>query len=817
MSTKKTKGSTNLKKKTTKTQKKPSKKKKPVKKKRPPLKQRVKGALGRVVKQEVWVKGKEPPKFYSFEKKFRGLYIIFLAYSFILIIGINDPQNAVVNLLMFGDPFTFGVAILMFFVILSFLLSIDKLRIFIFEGNTLIKQTVFYIGLIAGIYLFLIFFIGTNFNFITYLLILSMIWLFLLSSRFYMNARKFSTKIESNFIKKYSRTRYGVALIVPFFVLGLLIIVSLFYRSVLVYLALDFFGPSSPVNAVAVYNTEMRLIMPLIYLSLVLTLLFIIFEFVFTRSRAETKRAGGFDNFTFALIVMFIFAFQIFQITIFLLLRPETIATIKDAFGAGGTATVTYIFLFEFILSMIFLLRIIKKLGTTLGWGILIWKKDGMILFFLGCVFAQTLTRYALTTQVANQELTLAGDIMLLDRYIVSVLMIALLGLTLLVYYLKPHETSMFMRLQRETVSGEDKSMEIIYKLIRSEYIRRGEPFPVNILERDMIKSTQLSKGLVYSLLKRLSDRDMNIDLLEKRDAKGKRVKFVEFLSITEQFEKKKVAEKKAKEYLSKRLVDTMAKEKRSTQISTKDLKKGKATDQFISSLATGYSKKQKAIQEEKKATEAKTSTLFKIEVLSEEIRSQVKSVIKKEYLFRLEHTEKYPEIYIPISQLSTAITGATKISNVHGILDELAKRDVEIELLKNREMPEDKKIKLFPIHDFHVSSSLEHFRPELYDKFRIALFKTLVRNLKLKKTSSVISKLKRSMPKQNEKQIATVDLLTMLYNYYTEYDKQLKSIPDKPKMIRLLKAWGDTLSKKKPSTLKTTKDTMKKEKSKKK
>ncbi len=498
-----------------------SAKKKPAKKKKPKLKQRMKDNLAKAKKkmiyQEVWVKGKEPPKFYSFEKKFRGLYFIFIFYSFIMIWAISVPENdaslIIIDLLTFGNPFMFGISIFIFFILLSFLLSIDKLRIFIFEGNHVVKQLVFYAGLIAGIYLLLTIFVGTSINYTTYLLVLSMVWLFLLSSRFYMNARKFSTKIESNFIKKYSRTRYGVALIVPFFILGLLIVFSLFYRSVLVFLALDFFGPNSPANAVMVYTTEMRLIMPLLYLSLVLTMLFIIFEFVFTRSRAETKRAGGFDNFTFALIVMFIFGFQIFQITIFLLLRPETIAAIKDAFGATGSTTVTYIFLFEFLISMYFLTRLIKKLGTTLGWGVLFWKKDGLILFFLGCVFAQTLTRFALTTQVPNQELTIAGDILLMDRYIVSIIMIALLGLTLLIYYLKPHETSMFMRIQRETVSGEDKSMDIIYKLIRSEYIRRGEMFPVNILERDMIKSTQLSKGLVYSLLKRLSDRDMNIKI----------------------------------------------------------------------------------------------------------------------------------------------------------------------------------------------------------------------------------------------------------------------------------------------------------------
>jgi hypothetical protein len=209
MSTKKTKGTANLKKTKGKAQQKTTKKK-TTKKKKPPIKKRMKSGLGkvknRILYQEVWVKGKEPPKFYSFEKKFRGLYAIFLFYSFVLIWGLSIPQNEssiiILNMLTFGNPFTFGVTILLFFVSLSFLLSIDKLRVFLFEGKHILKQALFYIGLIAGIYIFLLFFVGTNINFTTILLLLSMVWLFLLSSRFYMNARKFSTKIESNFIKK---------------------------------------------------------------------------------------------------------------------------------------------------------------------------------------------------------------------------------------------------------------------------------------------------------------------------------------------------------------------------------------------------------------------------------------------------------------------------------------------------------------------------------------------------------------------------------------------------------------------------------------
>ncbi|MCK4781135.1 MAG: hypothetical protein KAT57_13130, partial [Candidatus Lokiarchaeota archaeon] len=263
----------------------------------------------------------------------------------------------------------------------------------------------------------------------TYLLTLAMIWLVLLSSRFYIYSRKFSTKIEARFIKKYSVSRYFFAVIIPFFILGVLIVISLFYRSFLVFLSLDFFGPKDPSGAVAVYNLEMTRIMPLIYFSLVMTLVFIIFEYVSTRRRAETKRAGTFDNFTFSLIVFFIFFFQILQISIYMLLQDETISAFQATIGATGSV-VSFIFVFEFIISMYFLYRIVKKLGKTLGWRILIFKKDGLILLFLACVFAQTLTRFSLASEIPNQIVTDVGVILMWDKYIISVLMIFFLGTT---------------------------------------------------------------------------------------------------------------------------------------------------------------------------------------------------------------------------------------------------------------------------------------------------------------------------------------------------------------------------------------------------
>ncbi|MHA1240995.1 MAG: hypothetical protein ACTSQU_09385, partial [Promethearchaeota archaeon] len=411
-------------------------------------------SIRKVFIQELYVDGEDPPKSYFGEKKFFGLYAIFLIYSFLVLIGINFPGTYLI-ILTFGNPFVFGNALVAFFLVLSILYSVDKIRIFIFEKHTAIKQIILYVGIISSFFIIFLYVYNLNTNLISYLLGLSTIWLVLLSIRFYMYSRKFATKIEAKFITKYSSFRRFIAFIAPYFILGVLVVMALFYRSLLVYISLDFFGPFAPSEAVGVYELEMRLIMPLIYFSLILTLLFIIFEFVFTRRRAETKRAGLFDNYTFSLIVLFIFFFQVFQLSLFLILNPVTITALKATVGASSS-TIWFIFIIEFAVSILFLYRIIKKLGRSVEWKLLIFKRDGLILLILGCVLSQTLTRYALQKPVPNQIITPLGQFFMADKFIISILMIIFLGSTLLLYYLKPHETSMFIRLQKETVDQEE-------------------------------------------------------------------------------------------------------------------------------------------------------------------------------------------------------------------------------------------------------------------------------------------------------------------------------------------------------------------------
>jgi len=742
----------------------------------------------KIIHQEVLVDGQEPPKSFSFERKFWGLYGIFIFYSLILITAINIPESNWIRFLMFGNPFAFSNTIVAFLLVLSFLYSIDKFRLFIFGEKSVIKQLLLYCSIITLLYL-LFLYIGTSINFMTYLLTLAMIWLILLSSRFYIYSRKFSTKIEARFIKKYSILRRFFAIIIPFFILGVLVIISLFYRSFLVWLSLDFFGLYDPSSAVDVYNLEMGVIMPLIYFSLVMTLMFIIFEFVFTRRRAETKRAGTFDNFTFSLVVLFIFFFQILQISIFMLLQDPTINAIKASIGATGSA-VSYVFILEFIISMYFLFRIIKKTGKTLGWRILFFKQDGLILLCLACVFAQTLTRFSLASEIPNQIITNIGIVLMADKYIISVLMIFFLGITLLIYYLKPRETSMFMRLQKETVSDEERNVDRVYKIIRSEYIRRGEAFPIKIIERELIKATQLSKSNVYALLEILAKKDMDILITEKKEL-GKQEKMIDFVSVTERFEKKGVAQQKARRYLSERLFKTAVEKKSKTSRLGQHIESDKPTDSFITSLSTNYYKKQR--DKELRRQKLKNVQISFIDLGSaEDLKDQILEIIRKEYLYRIENPEKYPNFYIPISEITYQIERKTRVNpgELYPILEELTNRDIELALIENPEEPEDKKIEFFPFTDENMIYSLASFRPEEYSNFRIYVTKNFLKALNTKKEKRIIFQLKKEIPGQTEHQQSWLDLLNNLYKYYPTYTEQINQVPNKQKLLNQLDNW---------------------------
>jgi hypothetical protein len=469
------------------------------------------------------------------------------------------------------------------------------------------------------------------------------------------------------------------------------------------------------------------------------------------------------------------------QISIYLLLQPQTVAAFKATIGATGSAA-AFIFIFEFIISMYFLYRILKKTGRTLGWRILIFKQDGLVMLCLACVLAQTLTRFSLASQIPNQIITDVGELLMADKYIISVLMIFFLGSTILIYYIKPHETSMFMRLQKETVSEEQKSLERIYNIIRSEYIRRGKAYPLSIIERELIKATQLSKGNVYDLVEELARKDMDVLITEEKQDVGSPIKMINFTSVTERFEKKGVAKQKAKKFLSERLFETALEKQSKTSRLLKSGESDTPTNSFVSSLTTDYGKKQ---EEKELRNQKKTAISFGGQ--TESLKNQIINIIKKEYTFRIERPDKIPELYIPISEISNEIESALRVNpgELYQILEDLHKTDLELILLNNPDEPEDKLIKFLPYSDDNLCYSLTNFRFDEYSKFRALVAKNFVRNIKTKRERRVLNQLKKEIHEENEAQKSWIDLLTILHKFYPLYTEQLNSIPDTEKLIK--------------------------------
>jgi len=452
-----------------------------------------------------------------------------------------------------------------------------------------------------------------------------------------------------------------------------------------------------------------------------------------------------------------------------LILHEETISAIKTTVGATS-ATVTYIFIFEFIISMFFLYRIVKKLGRSIGWRLLIFKKDGLMVLILGCVYAQTLSRYALQNQIPYQGITEVGQIFMADKYLVSIIMIIFLGLTLLVYYLKPHETSMFIRLQKETVSEETKDSDIVLKLIRSEYIRRGEAYPIEILERELIKSTKLSKQKVYSIINKLASDNIDIKISYKKDDLGMEHKYLDFVSVTEKFDRKGVADKKAKKYLSERLFETMSKKGKTLKLGG-NLQSNGSSNQFLNSLSTDYTKKQ--LDEKNIKTQQKSTTFsFAQKKIPPSLKNNIMLTIKKEYTYRIENADKYPDFHFCISEIASEIQSETRITvgELYPILEIINESDIEFELLDNPEEPDDKIISFFPIADDALSYIISNFRPEEYAKIQIRLIKQFLKFLNRKKVKATFAKLKKKITDRNDVDKSWKQILTRLENYFTDY-----------------------------------------------
>ncbi|GAH43084.1 unnamed protein product, partial [marine sediment metagenome] len=275
----------------------------------------------------------------------------------------------------------------------------------------------------------------------------------------------------------------------------------------------------------------------------------------------------------------------------------------------------------------------------------------------------------------------------------------------------------------------------------------------------------------------------------DKKDDRGRYQKYVDFTSILEKFDKKGVAQKKAKKYLSDRLFTTMRSDKSEQLDLHVDTTQDKASDQFISSLTSDYTKKQKdELSFERKQKNATIS--FTQKEIPQTLRNDILNILKKEYAYRIENQEKYADYHYSISEIASQIQMETRITpgQLYPLLEKIAADDLALNLEKNPDEPEDKRINIFPIADDDLSHTLANFRPEDYKKIRIKITKLFLKFLNRKKTKAVFSNLRKQIGDNTEKQRGWNELYKMLNNFYPKYVDILERIEQGVELPKILK-----------------------------
>jgi len=203
-----------------------------------------------------------------------------------------------------------------------------------------------------------------------------------------------------------------------------------------------------------------------------------------------------------------------------------------------------------------------------------------------------------------------------------------------------------------------------------------------------------------------------------------------------------------------------------------------KASDQFISSLTTDYTKKQNdELSFEQKQKDISIS--FTQKEIPAALKNEILDVLKKEYTYRIENQEKYPDFNYSISEIASQIQMETRITpgQLYPILENISEGDIELDLIKNPDESEDKRINFYPIADDDLCFALANFRPEVYQKIRIKIIKNLIKFLKRKKAKAVFSKLRKEIGDKTEEQKAWNSVFKILNNYYPQYVEEFEKL----------------------------------------
>ncbi len=695
--------------------------------------------LGRTKKQ----KRIDKPSYIG--KPMVGLFLFFALYSFIFVYLLNNSEidtlfEIILCYMCFMDPYSFGIALTFTFIDLALLFSNEKIITWFFGKKTAIKQI-----------LIIIFLQITNFVIIYYLdnlwgyeypllLIGSTVWLIFQSIRLYSGSKQFAVKLEMRWTAKYSPFRSFLARFTPYFILGLLTFISIIFRYFIVIWTLDFIGhpAKAPDIAVSLYKNEMQIIMPMIYVGLLFIFIFILLQSILTFKKGETRKSGAFDSSTFAWITFVMFLYALYNVALYLFLDPNfllgTSIVLNRTSSSGGG-----FFFFEFLIAIIFLIWIVGDLSKTFQSGFLILSKDGLVMFLISTIFAQTSARIGMIfTDGSLAHGSFAGFITY-DHLILPILIILFLGITIIAYWRKPQEMSMFLHIDQQNVKSEDEKMSTVLKFLKREFIRRGDKYSISQeITLSLEKITNLPYDSILNLIKQLDKKYMDLQLTKKKVKDGSKQFFIHFLPITDQYSRED--DLKAKKYMQDRFSTLIRKKQRKRM----NFGKGSYTSSknqasyFIQSLSVQYGKKIKDEASFLKSQEEKEQILYKAITYDE--HDLVFNLVRSEYLKRIAEIIDYPdEFRINISDFAGIISNATNIpvKRIPSIISDLVKDDWNLQLIskgKHKNGEEDRWIEFFPISDFEIYMQLNKYRPETLSKLNIYMWKVFNKGIVFKR-----------------------------------------------------------------------------------
>ncbi|MHA1519255.1 MAG: hypothetical protein ACTSRK_03640 [Promethearchaeota archaeon] len=680
-------------------------------------------------------------------KKMIFILLIFLIFSFTLFTEMNTALFEDTFLLTaltfftFDQPYIFGIAVSFTFIELSIINCNDKIHEWFFGKLYLLKQIIIIGGLMVGNF-YLALYLNDRFDLYSGLLILAMFWLIFQSVRIFNGAQTGATKSEAKISERYSPFLYFIAIITPFIILGVLTFLAWLFRALIVVFTLDYIGhPDIQQTDIAleIYGKEMGIIMPMIYTGLFFIFVLMIAQMILSRKRGATKRAGAYDNFSFGLIAFVMFLYSIYNMALYLFMDETFLQGFNTLLGSeshGNTA-----FFIEYLITIFFLLWIVLDLHNQFEKGILFFTKDGLIMFLLGTIIAQTTARLGIASGIADVGSTLA-NVIKYDYMVLPWVILLFLGFTIIIYWIKPQEMSMFLHMSKSAVKEEDRGMENILRFLKREFIRRGEMYEIT---KDIIfslrKITAYPTGTIWSLIYRLHRQYIDVHLREDKDDQGKKRVYFDFLPITQRYQKSKAADKRAQAYLQNYFAQSlMKKPSKKIFLTKKKLSSSKQTDVFIQSLSFNYAKKVRDEKNIKDQGITKSEEYFQDEWINREMDHETKNlvyeIVKKEYIRRMTRIVDYPnEFRFRISDIATTIEVATgvPVGRVFALLHSLAAENWNFQLsadFVDVDHPDDRLVEFLPIDDWEVYDILREYRPRSLREIHVVMQTWFDRNI---------------------------------------------------------------------------------------